>query len=319
MKNLFFFLFTCICLNINAQDYSKLIQEANTLYYKKQYNEGLQKMKEAIKIKSNYSNDLYNGACIASLAGDTKTAFNWLYKALKLGWVDVKHLEEDTDLNALHNSKKWKKLAVDMQKEKTKIEANYDKPLKAKLESILASDQGIRKEWSKAEKKFGMESKQADSISKIMHYTDSLNLIKITSILDEYGWLGKDKVGEQGNMCLFLVIQHSDLQTQKKYLPMMREAVTNKKAKGTALALLEDRVALGEKKPQIYGSQIGYDKETKKFFVCLLSDPDNVDKRRKEVGLGLIADYAKNWDIIWNVEEYKKDIQKYRILLDKEK
>ena len=319
MKNLFFFLFTCICLNINAQDYSKLIQEANIFYYKKQYNEGLQKMKEAIKIKSNYSNDLYNGACIASLAGDTKTAFNWLYKALKLGWVDVKHLEEDTDLNALHNSKKWKKLAVDMQKEKTKIEANYDKPLKAKLESILASDQGIRKEWSKAEKEFGMESKQADSISKIMHYTDSLNLIEITSILDQYGWLGKDKVGEQGNMCLFLVIQHSDLQTQKKYLPMMRDAVKNKKAKGTALALLEDRVALGEKKPQIYGSQIGYDKETKKFFVCLLSDPDNVDKRRKEVGLGLLADYAKNWDIIWNVEEYKKDIQKYRILLDKEK
>ena len=157
MKNLFFFLFTCICLNINAQDYSKLIQEANTLYYKKQYNEGLQKMKEAIKIKSNYSNDLYNGACIASLAGDTKTAFNWLYKALKLGWVDVKHLEEDTDLNALHNSKKWKKLAVDMQKEKTKIEANYNKPLKAKLESILESDQGIRKEWSKAEKEFGMK------------------------------------------------------------------------------------------------------------------------------------------------------------------
>ncbi len=319
MKKLFFLLLTCICINIHAQDYGKLIQEANALYDKKQYNEGLQKMQEALKITDKYSGDLYNGACFASLAGDKKKAFNWLYKALKLGWVDVNHLKKDADMNALHNTKKWKKLIADMQKEKTKIEANYDIPLKEKLEKILQSDQGIRQQWNKAEKEFGIESKQADSISKIMHYTDSLNLIEITSILDQHGWLGKDKVGEQGNICLFLVVQHSDLQTQKKYLPMMREAVKNKKAKGTALALLEDRVALGEKKPQIYGSQIGYDKESKKFYVLLLNDPDNVDQRRKEVGLGLLADYARGWDIIWNLEEYKKEIPRLKELMEKEK
>lgn len=51
----------------------------------------------------------------------------------------------------------------------------------------------------------------------------------------------------------------------------------------------------------------------------MLSDPDNVDKKRKEVGLGLLADYAKNWDIIWNVEEYKKDIPRLKAMLDAEK
>lgn len=308
-----------ISINIYAQNYGQLIKEATDLYNKKEYKLGLEKIKDAFKIKSDYDIDLYNGACIASLADEKKLAFKYLFKSMKYGYINVEHLKKDIDLDGLHNKKKWKKLVTQMQQNKDKIEANYDKPLKAKLESILASDQGIRRQWSKAEKEFGMESKQADSVSKIMHYTDSLNLIEITSILDKYGWLGKDKVGEQGNMCLFLVIQHSDLQTQKKYLPMMRDAVKNKKAKGTALALLEDRVALGEKKPQIYGSQIGYDKETKKFFVCLLSDPDNVDKKRKEVGLGLLADYAKNWDIIWNVEEYKKDIPRLKAMLDAEK
>ena len=100
---------------------------------------------------------------------------------------------------------------------------------------------------------------------------------------------------------------------------MMREAVKNNKAKASSLALLEDRVALGEKKPQTYGSQIGYDKSTKKFYVLLLSDPDNVDKRRKKMGLGLLADYVKNWGIIWNVEDYKKELPRLIELLNNEK
>lgn len=89
---------------------------------------------------------------------------------------------------------------------------------------------------------------------------------------------------------------------------MMREAVKNKKAEPNALALLEDRVALGEGRRQIYGSQIGRDEQTQKHYVLPLEDPDNVDQRRAEVGLEPLADYVKSWDIVWNVEEYKEQL-----------
>jgi hypothetical protein len=39
-----------------------------------------------------------------------------------------------------------------------------------------------------------------------------------------------------------------------------------------------------------------------------LEDPDNVDKRRAKMGLGSFADYVKRWDIVWNSEEYKKQL-----------
>jgi hypothetical protein len=71
---------------------------------------------------------------------------------------------------------------------------------------------------------------------------------------------------------------------------------------------LEDRVAIGEGKQQIYGSQIGYDMKTNKTYVLPLIDPDNVDKRRAKVGLGLMSDYVKHWDMIWDVEEYKRQL-----------
>ena len=304
LKFLTLLLFTCSFAF--GQDYKSILAEADRLYNSKEYEKSVSKYKEAFKIEQKKAGDLYNAGCSASLLGDKKLAFEWLNLAFKNGWINIKHLKTDTDLTALHDSKKWNKLLTAMQKEVDKKEANYDKPLQAKLLAIFDDDQVIRQQFISAQKEFGYQSKQVDSLGKIMSYKDSINLIKVTEILDKNGWVGIDKIGGQANQTLFLVIQHSDLKTQQKYLPMMREAVKNKNANGSALALLEDRVGLGEGKRQVYGSQIGQDNETQKHYVLPLDDPDNVDKRRAEVGLGPLADYVKRWDIIWNVEEYKK-------------
>jgi len=143
---------------------------------------------------------------------------------------------------------------------------------------------------------------------KIINQKDSINLIKVKALLDKYGWLGSDVIGGQGNSTLFLVIQHSNQATQEKYLPMMREAVKNGKAEGKSLALLEDRVALGQGKKQIYGSQIGRNPKTKLYYVLPLLDPETVDRRRAEVGLQPLAEYVTYWQMKWDVEQYKKDL-----------
>lgn len=289
-----------------GQTYESLIADADNYYNNKEYFEAVEKFKDAFRIEQKYGNHFYNAGCAASLSGNKKLAFKWLNLALKKGWSNVNHLETDTDLTLLHSSKKWNKLVADMQILADKQEANYDKPLQAELLMIFDDDQLIRHQYISALNEFGHQSKQADSLGRIMMHRDSVNLIKITNILDSHGWVGPDKVGGKANQTFFLVIQHSDLKTQQKYLPMMREAAKNKNATYSALALLEDRVALGEGRRQIYGSQIGYDNETDKHYVLPLEDPDNVDKRRAEMELGLLADYVKRWNIIWDVEEYKK-------------
>jgi len=67
-------------------------------------------------------------------------------------------------------------------------------------------------------------------------------------------------------------------------------------------------VALRQGRKQIYGSQINRDQKTQEFYVSPLEDPDNVDKRRAEVGLQPLAVYLSNWDLKWDVEQYKKDL-----------
>lgn len=308
-----------ICSLGYAQTYRSIVAEAEAHYNSKEYKKSVDRYKEAFKLERKSGTDLYNAACSASLLGENELAFEWLDLAVKNGWTNINHLKTDTDLAALHKTEKWNKLLNEMQKAADKSEANYDKPLKVRLLAIYEDDQLIRQQFISAQKEFGHESKQVDSLGRIMIYKDSLNLIAVTKILDKYGWVGADKVGGQANQTLFLVIQHADLKTQQKYLPMMREAVTNKKAGSSALALLEDRVALGEGKRQIYGSQIGYDKETGKSFVLPLEDPVNVDKRRATVGLGTLADYVKRWDITWNAEEYIKQLPGLEAKIKKEK
>jgi hypothetical protein len=73
-----------------------------------------------------------------------------------------------------------------------------------------------------------------------MREKDSLNLIKVKKILNERGWLGEDIIGHYGNLTLFLVIQHSSLETQEKYSVMMKEAVKKGNASPSNFALLED-------------------------------------------------------------------------------
>jgi hypothetical protein len=190
-------------------------------------------------------------------------------------------------------------------------EATLNNYLIAILDTIHQEDQKYREEEQVLEKKYGWESKDVQDIERIIKEKDSINLIQVEKILAEYGWLGADIVGEMGNKTLFLVIQHSNTQTQVKYLPLLREAVKNGKAKASYLALMEDRVLLAQGEKQIYGSQLQMDSETNEWVLEPMIDPENVDKRRAEVGLKPLSEYLKYWDLTWDVEKFKKRMDLY--------
>lgn len=294
--------------NVKAQGYKELVKEAYLSYHSKDFIKSERYFEKAFQFEQNNSLDLYNAACAAALANSKSNAFKWLNLSIKNGYTNINHLKKDKDFNSIRNDKKWNSIIENLQKKVDIIEANYDRPLQNELITIFNDDQIIRREYIEAGKKYGYEGKAADSLGKIMTHRDSLNLIKVEKILNERGWVGKDIVGAEANQTLFLVIQHSDLGVQQKYLPMMRDAVKAGNADAASLALLEDRIALREGRRQIYGSQIGTHPTTKKEYVLPLEDPENVDERRQKMGLGTFGDYVKYWNIIWNVESYKKEL-----------
>ncbi len=295
--------------------YKAFINTADSLYNVKDYKNSAIQYQNAFDSNDGkaHPRDRYNAACTFALAGDsTKAFFHLLYSAEhpRIKYKNYNHITTDSDLNSLHKSKQWEKLIKIVKANKDEAEKDLDKPLVAILDTIYREDQTYRRQIGEVEQKYGRESDEMKKHWELINEKDSINLIKIVKILDERGWLGANVIGNSGNSTLFLVIQHLPLEVQEKYLPMMREAVKKGNARASSLALLEDRVSLRKGGKQIYGSQVGRDQETGEYFVSPLVDPENVDKRRAEVGLGPIADYISNWNMTWDVKKHIERIEK---------
>ena len=183
----------------------------------------------------------------------------------------------------------------------------YDQTLANQLSAIFETDQAIRIQLTDSINKYGIPFPEIDLINAKMRIIDSLNLIEVKHILDTRGWLGSETVGETGSSALFLVIQHADPKTLQHYLPMLRNAVKNKKANSKDLAKMEDRGLVFQNKKQLYGTQFSIDTATHKYYLKPLEDPDNVDKRRAKMGMGKLADALVEWGIMWDLEEYKNE------------
>jgi len=159
---------------------------------------------------------------------------------------------------------------------------------------------------------YGADSKQAKEQQEIYKKNHVINEKKVTTILDEFGWPLKEMIGEQGNWTICNVIQHSDNEIRIKYLPLMRQAVKEKKLEPRFLVRAEDRIATENGDLQIYGGQMKYYSETKSFNLWPVYDPINIDKRRAEIGLEPIAEFLKNrFDFEWNLDEQIKRTEEF--------
>ncbi len=301
---------TNLTLGQSQELYSRFTAEALQHYKSEEYLRAAKSYERAFKEFEGkaYPNDRYNAACAYSLAGNTEKAFGHLFRLAESEskYRNLKLISTDADLNNLHADQRWIDLLNVVAANKAEYEKAYDEVLAAELDTIYENDQKYRKRTREIEEQHGSESEEMTSNKIMMQRTDSINLTRVKSILDEKGWLGANVVGARGVSAMFLVILHADLNIQLEYLPMIREAVEMGNFNVRNLALLEDKIALEEGGRQIYGTQISRDTASGVYYVSPLVEPEKVNERRSNVGLGKIEDYIKRWDIEWDVDKHRE-------------
>jgi hypothetical protein len=130
-----------------------------------------------------------------------------------------------------------------------------------------------------------------EKLSAAVKTADSENTRWLKQIVESRGWPTRTLVGKDGASAAWLLIQHADAERkfQRKCLDLMvklpREEVSQQD-----IAYLTDRVLLAEGKKQVYGTQFNTD--SGKLRPSPIEDEASVDKRRAEVGLPPLAEYA---------------------------
>jgi hypothetical protein len=181
------------------------------------------------------------------------------------------------------------------------------------LDTIYRDDQHSRQDLSDLQSKKGNQSAGEPAVLAIMLKKDSVNQVKVKAILNKYGWLGVDAVGKTGNEALFYVIQHASIETQLQYLPLLRQAVIDKKASAADAAFLIDRVEMRTGEAQTYGTQANALDNIS--FMFPIKDVAKVDKRRAAVGLGPVEEFYKGEQVKYNLTPMSKADEAEKVYL----
>lgn len=91
-------------------DYKQAIERATELYNEKKYEESIKSYQEALEIEDTDSSVYYNIACCYSLMNKVEDALDWLEKSIIHGFTNYGHIKNDTDLENIRNTPKFKEL-----------------------------------------------------------------------------------------------------------------------------------------------------------------------------------------------------------------
>jgi hypothetical protein len=286
-----------------TQDYATLAKQGYKVYENKDYAKSVELFEQAFKLDKPKPSDLYNAACSAALAKQVDKAFDFLGKAIDAGYSNLGHLKSDTDLASLYQDNRWKEIIAKIEKKQADELAKLKYPKIAKmLDSMVVSDQAFRHQSTELRNK-GLDwfAPEIQKVLSNMRSADSSNMVVLKKLFKEYGFLGFEEVGKQGSNNFWLMMQHcdGDPKFQEEVLSEMKKHIDRKNASSSNYAYLIDRVNINTYKPQVYGTQMKVNNDRSSYEPQSVIDPENLNKRRAEVGLNTIEEYIETMNSVY--------------------
>ena len=118
MKHLLCCLVLLFSLTLWADDLQTVWVRADSLYKQAKYTEAAEVFVDYLKDNSNSDYQIeinYSIACYYAMAKKTDLAFKYLNTATDLGFSDLAWMQKDTDLQNLHEDKRWNQLISKLQ------------------------------------------------------------------------------------------------------------------------------------------------------------------------------------------------------------
>lgn len=163
----------------------------------------------------------------------------------------------------------------------------------------VARDQLLRRGWDVAAQPWlepptpGAQSRFNSLLGQQACEIDGGNTEWLKADIAANGWYRLSVHGEEASSAAWLMAQHADRDRlfQREVLALLKPLVEAGETSASNYAYLHDRVAVGQNRPQRYGTQ-GRCVAKGVWAPNDLEDPERVQTLRDEVGIGSLAEYT---------------------------
>ena len=165
------------------------------------------------------------------------------------------------------------------------------------LKEVWNDDQQPRQQMLKLTKAVTVDGRTEliDSlilVNEIVERNDARNIKVVDKILKRGLPQG---LSEESYKTIWIVIDHAPLEKQEQYLPLVEQMANASYIGLDEYAILYDRVAMGQNRPQRYGSQIVQfgNADNLQLYVWPIEDAEKLDSLRNAVGMSSFYNYLK--------------------------
>lgn len=296
MKYLFALLMIAFTLSGNAQ----IVSKAENLRKAGKLDEAIVEYEKKVKKAPNEKQLLLDFATTLALNNQVDSAFENLEKAVEKD-SSVQFLS-NPDFYYLSLDERWSTFENEAVERVEAKFGKYEYPEISKELWRMNIREGAFDYQIEIEEKKEISDTAAIAVFRDLKTKMHLeNLARLEEIIAEQGFPKLSVYFGNGTKAAFAVLGNADVETRKKYLPMIKEAAEAKEADWKSTAIFIDRINLDDGKEQIYGTQI-YKRKDGSFYVKNLADPASVTERRKAIGLSTMESFAGLYGIKWGTE-----------------
>ena len=212
------------------------------------------------------------------------SAFHYLTRAL--AFDSTMRPLWDADLFFMQDDARWAEIeAAQLDKLALQVGEGFDRAYAGALLRIRMKEHAYRYHMMLSMRKLGRQSPVVTALANAMGDHHAGNMTHLEALIEDNGWPALSQVGEEAAYTAGNVINHADLETRRHYLPVLEAACKKGEGDWSRYAHILDRVELELGNKQVYGTQMEFNEQSRRFEPQPMIDPDNVHQRRAEIGL----------------------------------
>ena len=149
---------------------------------------------------------------------------------------------------------------------------------------------------------------QRGDVDSLLYYVEEMvkvdaeNQKYVANLLDEYGI--PDGLSSEAYSAIFLVVDHAELNYQKRYYKFIKRATHNGLIKQSDANTLYDRIMMHSNRRQLYGTQTksntriieGQPLPHPTAYLWPVRRAQSLDKRRHKAGMGTMQSQAESYE-----------------------